>query len=865
MDCGPAALKCLLEGFGIQATYGRLREACQTGVDGTSIDTMETVANQLGLKAEQLMLPIDHLLLPEAKGLPALVVVTLPNGLTHFVVVWSRVGRLLQVMDPSVGRRWVSVNRFAREIYVHRMAAAAADWLEFARSGDFQLALRARLRRLGAAAAAQNRLLTGALAEGDWRAVAAMDAAVRLVASLVEDRAVSRGRDALRLVERLSGKPGMIPERYWSVRPGPLDTDGGEQLLMSGAVLVRVSGRQTAATAGELGRELAAAVQQKPASAGRELASALWRSAPFSTGLLLSALLVAAAGTVTEAMLFRGLFDVSHELGLVGQRLGAMSGVLLFGLALLVVEVASFAIGGRLGRHIENRLRVRFLEKIPKLGDRYFQSRLISDMAERSHAAKRLRNLPDQARRVLSAGCALCFTAAAITWLEPSAAIFVWLIVAVVLIPLFAAQPTLAERDLRVRSHAAGLTRFYLDSMLGLSAVRAHGGERNIRNEHGKLLREWARAALGLQRVAVSLEGVQFTAIFALIGALLLTRSFSDAGVGRVLLLIYWALNLGVLGQEIGGLMRQYPYYRNLTLRLLDPLGAPEEETAFPEWAGALSKPPSLQFRSVSVQVSGHTILDAIDLEIDAGSHVAIVGPSGAGKSSLVGLLLGWLTPTAGEIRVNQERLDTGQVRSSAAWVDPAVQLWNRSMLSNITYGAASESGVGEAIDRAMLRSVLESLADGMQTRLGEGGALVSGGEGQRVRFARALLRSEAKLVILDEPFRGLDRDKRRELLARARTFWREATLLCITHDLSETEDFDRVVVIEHGRVAETGRPEHLSSLRSSRYAQLLDAEQETRSGLWGGEMWRHVHVQSGQVTESRSRPSEVKPLSEVA
>src|SRR4030095_3790443 len=88
MDCGPAALKCLLEGFGIPVSYGRLREACQTDVDGTSIDTIEEVAVQLGLEAEQVMVPEDHLLLPEAGSLPAVVVTRLANGITHFVVVW---------------------------------------------------------------------------------------------------------------------------------------------------------------------------------------------------------------------------------------------------------------------------------------------------------------------------------------------------------------------------------------------------------------------------------------------------------------------------------------------------------------------------------------------------------------------------------------------------------------------------------------------------------------------------------------------------------------------------------------------------------------------------------------------------------
>src|SRR6266581_3898407 len=88
MDCGPATLKCLLEGFGVPVSYGRLREACQTDVDGTSIDTMEEVALQLGLDAEQIMAPADFVLLPEAKALPGIVVVRNPNGATHFVVAW---------------------------------------------------------------------------------------------------------------------------------------------------------------------------------------------------------------------------------------------------------------------------------------------------------------------------------------------------------------------------------------------------------------------------------------------------------------------------------------------------------------------------------------------------------------------------------------------------------------------------------------------------------------------------------------------------------------------------------------------------------------------------------------------------------
>jgi ATP-binding cassette subfamily B protein len=230
-------------------------------------------------------------------------------------------------------------------------------------------------------------------------------------------------------------------------------------------------------------------------------------------------------------------------------------------------------------------------------------------------------------------------------------------------------------------------------------------------------------------------------------------------------------------------------------------------------------------------------------------------------------VLLGWFKPSEGEVLINGAPLDCEQLRLSMAWVDPAVQLWNRSLFANLTYGTAVEAGgVGEAIDAAMLRNVVEGLPQGLQTKLGEGGALVSGGEGQRVRLGRALLRKDVKLAILDEPFRGLDRERRRELLARAREAWRGATLLCITHDLAETQAFDWVVVVEGGSIAEQGEPRELCGRTESRYAQLLLAEEEARRALWLGNTWRRIQIRSGQIIEEMPRAvSEKRPTSEVA
>jgi ATP-binding cassette subfamily B protein len=286
----------------------------------------------------------------------------------------------------------------------------------------------------------------------------------------------------------------------------------------------------------------------------------------------------------------------------------------------------------------------------------------------------------------------------------------------------------------------------------------------------------------------------------------------------------------------------------------MEPLGAREEQTspAGPEAAPAGPSAVALRLENVAVRAAGHTILEDVNLEIPAGSHVGIVGPSGAGKSSLVGILLGWWQPAAGRVLVDgeplQERLE--QLRRHTAWVDPEVHLWNHTFFENIRYGTTGGAGrpMAQVIQTADLRRVLEKLPDGFETRLGEGGAMVSGGEGQRVRLARALFRRETRLVILDEPFRGLDRQQRGELLRRVRRLFEGVTLLCVTHDVSETEAFDRVLVVEGGRIVEDDAPAVLGGKLDSRYRALLEAENALRHGALSGAAWRHMRLEDGTL-----------------
>lgn len=200
MDCGPASLKALLEGFGISVSYGRLREACQTSVEGTSIDTLEELSNQLGLESEQIMLPPDHFFLPEAKALPAIVVVRLPNGVTHFVVVWERHGPFVQILDPGSGRGWIRCKQFLKEVYIHRMPVSASLWREWAGSEAFLSPLKSRLIQLGISGKTIQDLLHQALLDQGWYRLGILDGATRMVNSLVSSGGLKEGQEATQVL-----------------------------------------------------------------------------------------------------------------------------------------------------------------------------------------------------------------------------------------------------------------------------------------------------------------------------------------------------------------------------------------------------------------------------------------------------------------------------------------------------------------------------------------------------------------------------------------------------------------------------------------------------------------------------------------
>lgn len=900
MDCGPAALKCLLEGFGISASYGRLREACQTDVDGTSIDTIEEVANQLGLEAEQVMVPVDHLLLQENDVLPALVVVRLPNGFTHFVVVWRRDGPFIQVMDPSVGRRFISEAQLREQLYIHKQLVPSEAWRAWAGGEGFCEPLAQRMATLEVTEEKRAELLATAQADPTWRSLGALDAAVRMVDTIVRAKGLEAGQEAEEVLERFfrraqmpdeSGNGMMIPQTYWSIFPPPSETNVPEgYLIFRGVVLIRVLGQHAIVLAEKekddakekqepeqeqeqapitppLSAELKAVLEEKTQHPFQTLWQLLREDGLLVPSLIVFALFVASFTTMIEVLLFRGLLELGSGLALISERINAVALFLIFLVGTLLLEFPLAALILRLGRRLENRLRIQFLTKIPRLGDRYFHSRLTSDMTQRAYELRQLRSLPQLGVTWVRLFFQIVLTAIGIIWINPSG-IGIALLGTVIAVGFsIITHPLLAEQDLVLRTHAAALSRFYLDALLGLIPIRTHSASDAVRKEHESLLVEWLRASRRFYQADTIIRVTQSFFGAGLAFWLLYDYLSKGGEPSGILLLFYWTLRLPALGQALASVTQQYPMQRNRLLRLLEPLSAPEEAELFAPQAdeqvdvdaNTQSEPPNqgvaINVQDVTVRAGGHTILQHITLTIPAGQHLAIVGSSGAGKSTLVGLLLGWHRPASGHILIDKTSLAGKHLldlRRQTAWVDPSVQIWNRSLLHNINYGSTTPASgtMGNVIEQADLLEVLERLPKGLQTQLGEGGGLLSGGEGQRVRLGRAMRREGVRLVILDEPFRGLDRSKRRELLQRARDYWKDVTLIFISHDIAQTQDFERVLVIEEGQIVEDDHPAQLLAQPSSRYQALLRAEEAVRKGLWEKEEWRRLWLEDGKLRE---------------
>lgn len=235
----------------------------------------------------------------------------------------------------------------------------------------------------------------------------------------------------------------------------------------------------------------------------------------------------------------------------------------------------------------------------------------------------------------------------------------------------------------------------------------------------------------------------------------------------------------------------------------------------------ALSNNNTLQFENVSFaypklndgQPPRATLVD-INLEIAEASTIAVVGLSGAGKSTLVDLMIRFIDPSSGVVKlggVDISQVRISDLRSKFAMVSQHTFLFNESVLNNIAYGrpTATREQIEEAAKKAFAFEFIEKLPRKFDTVLGEGGLTLSGGERQRIAIARAILKN-ASILVLDEATASLDNQSEREVQAALDSLAQGRTTIVIAHRLSTIRNADMVVVLKDGKIIESGKHNEL-------------------------------------------------------
>lgn len=376
-----------------------------------------------------------------------------------------------------------------------------------------------------------------------------------------------------------------------------------------------------------------------------------------------------------------------------------------------------------------------------------------------------------------------------------------------------------------------------VDSLINYETVKYFGNETFEAERYNKSMVAWQEAAIRSQKSLTLLNTGQSAIIALAVTAVLwrATLGVLDGSmtlgdlvlVNAFMIQLYIPLNfLGVIYREIKQALADI----ERMFKLLD------EHQEVKDQPGA----PDLQVRGAAIEFEGvsfgydqrRTVINGISFQVPAGQTVAVVGHSGAGKSTLSRLLYRFYDVGQGAIRIDGQDIRAvtqASLRRQIGVVPQDTVLFNETIAYNIAYGRpdASQADIEQAARAAHVHDFVMSLPDGYETKVGERGLKLSGGEKQRVAIARTILKNPA-ILVFDEATSALDTQTERIIQAELRELSRNRTTLIIAHRLSTVVHADLILVLHQGTLVESGSHKELLD-RQGVYAGLWSSQQHQR------------------------------------
>ncbi|MCP9883829.1 ABC transporter ATP-binding protein [Synechococcus sp. ATX 2A4] len=484
-----------------------------------------------------------------------------------------------------------------------------------------------------------------------------------------------------------------------------------------------------------------------------------------------------------------------------------------------------------LAQTVQHELRLEAYGHLQQLEMAFFESsssgRLMAILNDDINQLERF--LDHGANELLQLVTTVLAVGTAMAVLSPSVAGVAFLPIPVILWGSLSFQKRLAPRYREVRDRAGDLNSSLANNLGGMLTIKSFAAEawelERLRGE-SEAYRVSNRRAIRLSAAFIPL--IRFAILFAFLAILVIggLQAWQGAiAVGSYSFLVFITQRLLWPLTTLGRTLDDYQRAMASTTRVLDLLETPVSIPGGSRPLPLQQVQGRLEFRAVGFAYGGRDpLLSAFELTVPAGSTIGIVGATGSGKSTIVKLLLRLYEVQAGEILLDGQpirELRLGDLRRAIGLVSQEVFLFHGTVAENIAYGSfgASRSAIARAAALAEAAAFIDALPQGYDTVVGERGQRLSGGQRQRIALARAILKNPP-VLILDEATAAVDNETEAAIQRSLDHITATRTTLVIAHRLSTVRHADRIVVMDQGRIVETGRHEELI-VRSGAYANL--------------------------------------------